>query len=75
MIPLQFIQYAVPGRIAFLTNVPMGRLWEVRKLYRIAGRTIKVRYRGPRAGDLGRSPATRQASCLKSKAVTFSVYG
>ena len=75
MIPLQFIEYAVPGQTALLTNVPVNQLETVRKLYQLAGRRIKVRYRGPRLGDLGRSPATRRASCLKSNALTFSVYG
>jgi hypothetical protein len=75
MIPLRFIEYAVPGRTALLTNVPMPQLETIRNFYRYLGMNVKVRYRGPRAGDLERSPTTRKASCLKSKAHTFSVYG
>jgi len=33
----------------------------------------RIRYRGPRKGD-NRSPATRQSSCLKNRAVCFSAY-
>lgn len=74
MIPINFIQYVVPGRTALLTNVPMNQLETVRKLYQLAGARIKVRYRGPRAGDRGRSPFNRRGSCLKDRALTFSVY-
>lgn len=74
MIPLQFIEYAVPGRTALLTNVPISKLERLRWLYRLAGARIKVRYRGPRSGDRGRSPFNRRGSCLKDRALTFSVY-
>lgn len=74
MIPLRFIEYAVPGRTALLTNVPMSQLETIRNYYRYLGMNVKVRYRGPRAGDLGRSPFNRRGSCLKDRALTFSVY-
>jgi hypothetical protein len=37
---------------------------------------LKIRFRGPRntTKDMGRSTHTRQSSCLKENAVTFTVY-
>lgn len=74
MIPIEFIEYKQDGHTAFLTNVPMAHLERVRTIYRLAGARVKVRYRGPRAGDRGRSPSNRRGSCLKDRALTFSVY-
>ena len=57
------------GRAVF-SNIPIIWLDTFRSKY--PGQ-FKIRYRGPRAGD-GRGRLTRQAGCLKSRAVAFSAY-
>jgi len=50
---------------------------ETRKVIRQAigeNKTLRFVFRGPRRFDYDRFPQTRQASCIKSNAVTFSVY-
>ena len=53
-----------------VSNLPM----RLRSLWR--GSRYRVLYRGPRNTllDRGRSPISRQSTCLKANAVTFSVY-
>ena len=55
---------------AIASNLPMS----LRGDYR--GSQYRVLYRGPRNTilDRGRSPLSRQSTCLKANAVTFSVY-
>ena len=55
---------------AIASNLPMS----LRDDYR--GSQYRVLYRGPRNTilDRGRSPVSRQSTCLKANAVTFSVY-
>lgn len=38
------------------------------------GCSVRVRFRGPRKQDFGRSPETKRASCLRANAKTFTVY-
>lgn len=57
------------GRATF-SNIPIIWLDTFRLKY---PGVYKIRYRGPRTGD-GRGQATRQAGCLKSRAVAFSAY-
>jgi hypothetical protein len=46
-----------------------------RKVIReVVGKTVRFVFRGPRRFDYDRFPQTRQASCIKANAVTFSVY-
>jgi hypothetical protein len=48
---------------------------ENRKLIRsVVGQPVRFRFRGPRPAKYGRSAYSRQLTCLKEDAVTFSVY-
>jgi hypothetical protein len=49
---------------------------KIRVIREIVGKPLKIRFRGPRntTKDMGRSTHTRQSSCLKENAVTFTVY-
>jgi hypothetical protein len=55
---------------ALISNVPMC----FRNNYR--GSQYRILYRGPRNTllDRGRSSISRQSTCLKANAITFSVY-
>jgi hypothetical protein len=55
---------------AVFSNIPIIWLDTFRTKY---PGVFKIRYRGPRAGD-ARGRLTRQAGCLKSRAVAFSAY-
>lgn len=61
---------------ALYKEIPMAKYTaESRKVIReVVGKTVRFVFRGPRRFDYGRFPQTRQASCLKKNAVTFSVY-
>jgi len=72
-----FEQYKVPNRAAFYTMVPIARLQEFRDTTKKLGVTFKMRYRGPRfnvPSAIGRSPVTKQTTCLLQDATHFSVY-
>ena len=58
---------------AFYTGVPMTALDAFRQTF--PGQ-FKIRFRGPRntLADRGRSFSSRQSSCLKQNAVTFTAY-
>jgi hypothetical protein len=68
-----FNQYAKARVRSSFTNVPMIYLDLFRSIY--PGQ-YRIRYRGPRNTpvDCLRSPATRQSSCLKENAKSFSAY-
>ena len=63
---------------AVYKGIPMSKYTaEARKVIRQAiggNKTLRFVFRGPRRFDYGRFPQTRQASCIKANAVTFSVY-
>jgi len=61
---------------AVYKNIPMTKYTaENRKVIRkVLGKTVRFVFRGPRRFDYNRFPQTRQASCIKANAVTFSVY-
>ena len=61
---------------AIYKNIPMTKYTaESRKVIRqTIGKTVRFVFRGPRRFDYDRFPQTRQASCIKANAVTFSVY-
>jgi hypothetical protein len=61
---------------AVYKGIPMTKYTaENRKLIReVIGKTVRFVFRGPRRFDYDRFPQTRQASCIKANAVTFSVY-
>ncbi len=62
------------NRRSILHGIPMQYLDQVKQLFANDGYKIKVRYRGPRSMDTGRSWFNRQSTCLKSRAVSFAVY-
>ena len=61
---------------AIYKNIPMTKYTaESRKVIReVVGKTVRFVFRGPRRFDYSRSVYTRQASCIKDNALTFSVY-
>jgi hypothetical protein len=61
---------------AIYKNIPMSKYSaESRKVIRqTIGKTVRFVFRGPRRFDVGRTSYTRQASCIKASAITFSVY-
>jgi hypothetical protein len=61
---------------AVYKNIPMTKYTaENRKVIReVVGKTVRFVFRGPRRFDYDRFPQTRQASCIKANALTFSVY-
>ena len=59
------------GITACYSNVPIELLDQFRSAY---PGVYKIRYRGPRKNDIGRSPNSRQSTCLKQSAKSFSVY-
>lgn len=65
-----------PWEVSLYKKIPMAKYnRESMKLIReIVGEPVRVLFRGPRPATSGRSIVTRQSSCLKQDAVTFSVY-
>lgn len=58
---------------SFYKGIPMEYLDITRKIMKSKGYTCKIRYRGPRKND-GRKWFNQKSNCLKSNAVTFTVY-
>jgi hypothetical protein len=74
---IDFELYRNFGRFAIYSNVPIQYLDAFRYFSAKTGNFFRIRYRGPRntAKDLAtRNRITRQSSCLKENAKTFSVY-
>ena len=67
-----------PWETSVYKNIPMNKYSpdKIKVIREIVGRPLKIRFRGPRntTKDMGRSTHTRQSSCLKVNAVTFTVY-
>lgn len=61
---------------ALFSNTPIEALDQFRKDMAANGKFFRIRYRGPRNThkDMGRGFMTRQSTCLKANAKTFSVY-
>jgi ribosomal protein S10 len=61
---------------ALLSNTPIEALDQFRKDMASEGKYFRIRYRGPRntPKDMGRGFMSRQSTCLKANAKTFSVY-
>jgi hypothetical protein len=61
---------------ALFSNSPIEALDQFRKDMASEGRYFRIRYRGPRntPKDMGRGFMSRQSTCLKANAKTFSVY-
>ena len=73
---IDFTKYKVNGRTAIYTKVPIQYLDAFRYFSAKMGNFYRIRYRGPRNTefDKGRGYLTRQSSCLKAAATSFSVY-
>ena len=67
-----------PWETSVYKNIPMNKYSpdKIKVIREIVGKPLKIRFRGPRntTKDMGRSTHTRQSSCLKENAVTFTVY-
>jgi hypothetical protein len=67
-----------PWETSVYKGIPMSKCTpdNIRLITKIVGKPLKLRFRGPRntTKDMGRSTHTRQSSCLKENAVTFTVY-
>ena len=61
---------------ALFSNAPIEALDQFRKDMAANGKFFRIRYRGPRntPKDMGRGFMSRQSTCLKANAKTFSVY-
>jgi len=67
-----------PWETSLYKNIPIDKYTpeKIKVIRSIVGKPLKVRFRGPRntVRDMGRSFHTRQSTCLKENAVTFTVY-
>jgi len=67
-----------PWETSLYKNIPMDKYTpeKIKVIRSIVGRPIKIRFRGPRntIADARRTSQTRQSSCLKESAKTFTVY-
>ena len=67
-----------PWETSLYKNIPIDKYspYKIKVIREIVGKPLKIRFRGPRntTKDMGRSTHTRQSSCLKENAVTFTVY-
>ena len=61
---------------AIFSNAPIANLDNFRKVMASEGKYFRIRYRGPRNTplDYRRGYMSRQSTCLKANAKTFSVY-
>ena len=61
---------------ALFSNRPIEALDQFRKDMAANGKFFRIRYRGPRNTplDYRRGFMSRQSTCLKANAITFSVY-
>ena len=73
---IDFTKYKKQGHTALFTQVPIQYLDAFRYFSAKLGNFYRIRYRGPRNTplDIGRGYQTRQSSCLKAVATSFSVY-
>ena len=68
-----------PWETSLYKKIPMSKYTpeKIQVIREIVGKPLKIRFRGPRNTTkdiMGRSTHTRQSSCLKENAVTFTVY-
>ena len=67
-----------PWETSLYKKIPMSKYTpeKIQVIREIVGRPIRIRFRGPRntIADKGRTMNTRQSSCLKESAKTFTVY-
>lgn len=65
-----------PWETSLYKKIPMSKYSResMQVIREVVGKPLRVRFRGPRPADSGRSVFNRQSSCLKQDAVTFTVY-
>jgi len=65
-----------PWETSLYKNIPMDKYSpeKIKVIRSMVGKPLKVRFRGPRPPNSGRSDSTRQSTCLKKDAITFAVY-
>ncbi len=67
-----------PWETSVYKGIPMSKCTpnNIKLITKIVGKPLKLRFRGPRntTKDMGRNTYTRQSSCLKVNAKTFTVY-
>ena len=79
--------FPATGERALAKGIPMNMLDQVRSIYKQAGISIRIVYRGPRAQSVGRvmpgvngypsykrSRYSAQSTCMKMDATSFAVY-
>lgn len=74
---IDFTVYQNKNYTDLYTGIPMQYLEAFKYFFSRMNKTpIKIRYRGPRntVFDSGRSRVSKQSTCLKINAVTFTVY-
>lgn len=74
---IDFTVYARKNETDLYTGIPIDLLETFKYFYsRLSTTPIKIRYRGPRntVFDSGRSALSKQSTCLKINAKTFTVY-
>lgn len=65
-----------PWEVSLYKKIPIAKYSkDTMKLIRlVVGRPLRVKFRGPRPWSPNRSATTRQSTCLKQDAITFTVY-
>lgn len=74
---IDFTKYARKNETDLFTGIPIQYLETFKYFYsKLSTTPIKIRYRGPRNTlfDDGRSKSSKQSTCLKINATTFTVY-
>ena len=72
-----FEKYKKPNRTALYTRIPITELDAFRKVMQNYDLYFKIRYRGPRENvpsSSRRFGVSKQTTCLKEDATSFSVY-
>lgn len=65
-----------PWETSLYKGIPMDKYTPAKLdvIREIVGHPIRIKFRGPRPANSGRSAVARQGTCLKSNAKTFTVY-
>jgi hypothetical protein len=71
---LELLKYRSYNRASWFHGVPAYMRDEVLTYFKNIGVKVKLRYRGPRAHRVYRSPNSRQTTCLMADATSFAVY-
>lgn len=71
---MQIVNFKSVGRTSLYHGVPATMRDEVLTYFKSIGIKVKLRYRGPRAHRISRSPISRSTTCLMRDATSFAVY-